>query len=417
MGPSQVEKMKKQYFEGTHRVLSPQQTLDKISPMLKTMGITRIANVTGLDNIGVPVATACRPNSKAVAVSQGKGATLAAAKVSAAMEAIETYHAENIDLPLKFMSYNELKQEHSFVEIASLPKLSVKPFCPKEKRLWIAAEAFDDKCALYVPYDLVHCDYTLPLPAGSGVFQMSTNGLASGNTIEEAQLHGLCEVIERDALCLWSLKESHKYQNKRVDLKTITDSSISELLSKLSIAGVLCAVWDITSDIGVPTFLATIIDEQENLYRPLYSASGAGTHPNANVALSRAITEAIQTRLTLISGSRDDINLAKYESKRQLEAMSELRKLLQDEPEHQLDVNSLISFQSETIEDDLSHVLLKLKHCDINPIYIDLTKSKYQIPVVRVIAPNLEGIHDTPGYVFGLRAKHVAQSNTESLIP
>ncbi|MCF2858198.1 YcaO-like family protein [Pseudoalteromonas sp. SMS1] len=396
--------MKKHYFEGTHRVISPQQTLNRITPYFTAMGITRIANVTGLDNIGLPVATACRPNSKAVAVSQGKGTTLVAAKVSAAMEAIETYHAENIDLPLKLMSYNELKNSYPCVEQSSLPKLNVKPFCPKEKRLWIASHTFVQNDPLYVPYDLVHCDYTLPLPTGSGVFQMSTNGLASGNTLEEAQLHGLCEVIERDALCLWSLKSNTKYTHKRIDLETVQDDTVKALLAQLSRAGVLCGAWETTSDVGVPTFLATILDAEENPHRRLYSASGAGTHPNAIVALLRAITEAVQTRLTLISGSRDDINLSKYESKRQQESVNQLRNLLLEKPETQIAFQAIPSHSGETINDDLNYVLGCLAGVNIHPTYVDLTKPAFNIPVVRVIAPNLEGIHDVPGYVFGSRA-------------
>ena len=51
-------------------------------PCSPRMGITRIANVTGLDRIGIPVVMVVRPNARSVAVSQGKGLTLAAAKAS-----------------------------------------------------------------------------------------------------------------------------------------------------------------------------------------------------------------------------------------------------------------------------------------------------------------------------------------------
>ena len=77
-------------------------------PLAARMGITRIAVLTGLDSIGIPVVAAVRPNSRSIAVHQGKGATLAAAKASAVMEAVETYHAENITLPLRLASFDEL---------------------------------------------------------------------------------------------------------------------------------------------------------------------------------------------------------------------------------------------------------------------------------------------------------------------
>ncbi len=99
----------KHYRVGTHRVVSPVQTLERIRPHLTDMGITRLANVTGLDRVGIPVVMAMRPNSRSVAVSQGKGVDLNAAKASAVMESVESWHAERIDLPTLYGSYNDLK--------------------------------------------------------------------------------------------------------------------------------------------------------------------------------------------------------------------------------------------------------------------------------------------------------------------
>ena len=69
----------KRYFHGTHRVCTPEETLARLQPLLRPMGITRIANVTGLDRTGIPVVMVCRPNARSVTVSQGKGLTLNAA--------------------------------------------------------------------------------------------------------------------------------------------------------------------------------------------------------------------------------------------------------------------------------------------------------------------------------------------------
>src|SRR6202020_1763686 len=91
----------KQHRDGTHRLVSPETTLARVRPLRPVMGITRIANITGLDCIGIPVTMVCRPNARSLAVSQGKGLDLTAAKVSGVMESIEGYHAEHITLPLK----------------------------------------------------------------------------------------------------------------------------------------------------------------------------------------------------------------------------------------------------------------------------------------------------------------------------
>ena len=87
----------KVHFHGTHRVRHPDQTWDLIAPLLPRFGITRVADVTGLDVLGVPVAMAVRPLAATLSVSQGKGATYTHAAVSAAMEAIEVWHPRRCD--------------------------------------------------------------------------------------------------------------------------------------------------------------------------------------------------------------------------------------------------------------------------------------------------------------------------------
>src|SRR5262249_14490630 len=156
---------------------------------------TRVANVTGLDSVGIPVVMVCRPNSRSVAVSQGKGIDLASAQASGLMEASELYHAETITLPLRLASYEELRYQHSVVEIDDLPRESGSRFGSNLRLLW--CEGFDllTRENVFVPYEMVHTNYTTPLPDGHGCFAASSNGLASGNRVVEAVSHGICEVV------------------------------------------------------------------------------------------------------------------------------------------------------------------------------------------------------------------------------
>ena len=94
------------------------------------MGITRIANVTGLDTIGIPVVMVCRPNSRSVSVSQGKGLTLAAAKASGVMESVEGYHAEHITLALEMLELQELRYSHRVADPEDLPRPVTASFIP-----------------------------------------------------------------------------------------------------------------------------------------------------------------------------------------------------------------------------------------------------------------------------------------------
>jgi YcaO-like protein with predicted kinase domain len=181
--------------------------------MLSLYGITRVADLTGLDRIGLPVAAAIRPLSRSIVVTAGKGVSLVAAKVSAAMEAIECAHAETIDRPLTFASRAELGSRTTTPALDSLPQLRGTTLTDNARFLWIEGSSVAGQ-PMMVPYELVHahyCPYGLP---GSNQFHATTNGLSSGNSFAEAVSHGLFEVIERDALALWSRRPGSERQQR-----------------------------------------------------------------------------------------------------------------------------------------------------------------------------------------------------------
>ena len=120
------------------------------------MGITRVANLTHLDCIGIPVVTACRPNARSLAVSMGKGTDLDAARASAIMETIELYHAERIHSPLKLASWNELRFSHRLVDLEKLTRTSAATLDSTRSLLWMAGEDLFSSKEIWVPYEVVH---------------------------------------------------------------------------------------------------------------------------------------------------------------------------------------------------------------------------------------------------------------------
>ena len=111
--PEMISRAPKAFFRGTHRLIPPSETLDRIRPLMGAMGITRVANVTSLDVIGVPIVMVVRPDSRTNCVSQGKGLDLDSAKVSGVMESVEAFHAEHIHLPLQVATYEEFRREQA----------------------------------------------------------------------------------------------------------------------------------------------------------------------------------------------------------------------------------------------------------------------------------------------------------------
>ena len=394
----------KRFTRGTHRVSSPEETRARVLPLLAPLGITRVANVTGLDVIGIPVVAVYRPNARSLSVAQGKGTSLVAAEVSGIMESLEFFHAEHVSEPLLFGSYEQLRYTHDLLEPESLPKTEVGRFAPDFKLLWIRGVDLIAEEARWVPYELVHTDFTLPLPAGSGCFPLTSNGLASGNHLWEAVSHGLSEVVERDAATLFSLLSPEQRAARQIVPESVDDPECRTLLSAYARAGVKVALFDMTSDAEIPAFRAVIADRELDPARPLAPSTGTGCHPSRNVALSRALTEAAQARLTVIAGSRDDLPRERYDDAADLTRLHRRReRVLNGTPRRSF--LAAPTFESESIGEDVAWQKERLRAVGVRSIVVvDLTKPEFEIPVARVIVPELEPARDVPGWIPGRRA-------------
>lgn len=398
----------KAYRTGTHRAACPHETLQRIEPLLARMGITRIANLTGLDRVGVPVVSVMRPNSRSLSVSQGKGTSLAAAKVSGAMEAIESFHAENIDHPLRLASYRDLVAwGYRVVDVERLARIQDGRFHANLPLLWIEGRDIVSDQAKWLPYETVHASYTLPLPAGSGCFVASTNGLASGNNTLEAISHAIAEIVERDANTLWNSASNAARSRTRIDIKSIDSDLCLAVIDRLHKAELAVGVWDITSDTGVPAFYSLIVDRRTEL---AHSGAGAGAHPAREVALLRALTEAVQVRLNYIAGARDDLDPDEYTEEGIRAKLAFANGLMHLGDGAGKDYRLVATQEFDSFRQDIGWMTERLKSVGVEEIIVvDLTKEAFNMPVVRVVIPGLEGPDDHDDYCIGKRAMAQAQ--------
>jgi ribosomal protein S12 methylthiotransferase accessory factor len=388
----------KRFRDGAHRVAAPADTLTRLLPLLPRFGITRVADVTGLDRIGIPVAMAVRPASRNLSVLQGKGATLAAAKVSAIMEAVESYSAEQPSPAITRERFGRWR-DGGFL----LPRqLLCRELDEAAAIPWVAGVELTSGEAVFVPEELVRTDFSAPPPPGYGWFLSGSNGLAAGNTRAEALVHAICELVERDARALWYRRPQAARNAAHIEPSSIADPAVAALLRALRDAGMIVVVWDITSDIGLPSFTC-VIDDAAGAPPFLGRFGGSGCHTSAPVALARALAEAAQSRLTAIVGARDDIPPAYY-------AMigwgRNAASLFGELPAYASDTAPSIAARSldeATIDVDLAVVLECLRRAGIGRVVaVDL--AHFGVPCVRVIAEGLEGQHEKPGYRPGPRA-------------
>jgi ribosomal protein S12 methylthiotransferase accessory factor len=389
--------------KGLHRTCSLGETLDRILPLAHHFGISRIADITGLDRIGIPVMIAMRPNARSIAVSQGKGPTADHAKASAVMEAIEIWHAEHFCGPVYFATQSDLLADHRFGDLDRFPRVAGgQEWGPHLRMHWVAAVDLMSGRDILVPLEMVTADFTHPLPSGAGVFASSTNGLASGNHPLEAICHGICEVIERDALSLWHHLPLEDRRASRVDCATIDDPAACDTIAKFVAAGLDCAIWDVTSNVGVATFMCIVREadvESDHL------GLGSGTHPDRATALQRALTEAAQTRLNYISGAREDISAEEYGIAGRAAKSSAFAELFAI-PEGMRTFEATPTRMNTHLQADVDWLLDRLGGVGIVELaVVDLTRAEFGIPVVRVIIPGLEAPHDDDGYMPGSRAR------------
>jgi YcaO-like protein with predicted kinase domain len=386
---------------GTHRIRTPEETLARVIPHMPAMGITRIADVTGLDTIDIPVVMVCRPNSRSVSVSQGKGCTLAAARASGLMESAEGFHAEQMSLPLRIASLEDMKKSARIVAPDLLPTVENSPFHAHFPLTWIESGDLVSGQSFWLPYEMVHTNYTYPRPSGSGCFPASSNGLASGNNIDEATVHAICEVIERDAITLWHQCGPAAIDRTSIDPATIDNRLCAETMAKLDAAGQDSFIWDITPNTGIPTYFSVIMDRDSHTR---HIGVGSGSHLSREVALLRALHEAVQVRTTYIVGARDDITLDEY-TPAGIDAKRHLFGNFIHHSSFSTNFAQTGDLDSDTVEEDLATLLSKLQSAGISQVLrVDLHKPEFDIAVVRIVIPGLEAPHDDADYVPGARA-------------
>jgi ribosomal protein S12 methylthiotransferase accessory factor len=367
------------YSFGTRRAIRPSETLRWIRPRMRAAGITRLADVTGLDWIGVPVYQAIRPNSRTLSASQGKGLTRGQARVSALMEALEGFHAERIRQPRVRATVGSMRGQLGY-DLGALAVTQPALLTDALVLDWLSATDLSTGASTWVPRQLCELDFCVRPRVHVPVFRASSNGLCSGNTPTEALIHGLCEVIERDSCCR---RDGARFEPDRsVVLDTVTTRLGQRLLDRFLSAGMDVQVVDMSGPTGLPCFEAWL-DHPDG---PALTR-GSGCHPSRSTALIRALTEAAQSRLTYIAGTRDDIPRSVY----RLTLTGQRRSAFQPSARGAArEYRSAPTLSGRSFGTQLRDVVERIRAVTgMSPVAVDLTRRDFGVPVLFVIAPGL----------------------------
>lgn len=368
------------YKKSTHRTKSPEETLEKIGKITTEIGLTRTSEITHLDRIKIPVYTSVRPLAVegAVSIYAGKGPSKVHAKVSSIMEAIERYSAEMQDENTVVKKYDE--RDCLNPEDLILPRNSYDDDVELE---WSEGFSVVTGESILIPSNAVYHPYVNDIV--KHLFLSNTNGLASGNSLEEAIFHGMMEVVERDS---WSLFEAFKDKKCEINCNNSSNEYIVELVNKFDEANVSIKLIDLTSENKIPTIGA--VSEDLSLKDPALLTLGIGTHLDPEIAAIRAITEVAQSRATQIHGTREDTTRANLLRETGYERMKRINRHWFRDCEESVDLNDMTDYSQNSFRDNINKTMELLKLSDIHDAYyVNLTRS-IGIPVVRSIIPGME---------------------------
>jgi ribosomal protein S12 methylthiotransferase accessory factor len=367
------------------RTVDINDTLARIEPVMKKAGITRVADITDLDRVGIPVFSAIRPSAEtgAISVYNGKGFTNEEAKVSAIMEGVERYSAEVRGYNIIRQGVEEFMASHNAVHPLDLIITPVAAYHLAGMSVaWVKGVELNSMDETWVPASGVFHPYVAK--SDLALFRTNTNGLASGNNLEEAILHGMCEVIERDA---WSLAEGRRKLNGNVEVPE--NGRVRDLYDRFTSKGIEVHLKNLTSDIGVPVIAAATDDVE--MQDPALLTLGIGCHLNPEVAAVKALLEVAQSRLTQIHGAREDTVRGEHTRKLGYERMKRINAMWLTEEGDSMRLSDLPNRETDDIFDDLQVVRTQLNSRGLNStVVVNLTRRELDIPVVRVIVPGLE---------------------------
>jgi YcaO-like protein with predicted kinase domain len=269
--------------------------------LLQQFGISRVSELTGLDNAWLPVFTCVRALSDTVSIHAGKGLDGASSRASAILEGIEFEVAEHPKGPWQIARSMDLPPD-SFVPLDECFPVRSSVLSNRTPMAWEEVVNVQNGVKKLIPSDLIWLNARIedqPLM----YVQMGSNGVASGGSMEDAILSGLYEVIERDAWTLNQYLLDGGFVLHRTPLVDLPPR-IEGCIRKIEEANLKLHIFDITNDYKIPVFSAIILDLSGNCAGTF---GGYGCHLTAEVAVIRAITEAAQARCCYISGARDDL--------------------------------------------------------------------------------------------------------------
>ncbi|MFN3901148.1 MAG: YcaO-like family protein [Alishewanella aestuarii] len=369
------------------RQFSAADTLARLAPLTVLAGVSRLANLTHLDKLGLPVWCAIRPLARSFVTSLGKGLLMEQARLSALMESIEIWQAERLQIPECWQRPEQLAAQSNIANLSGLPK--AHRFCqlPTDYIPWVQGYEVISGKPCYLPFEAVSLDLSLNI-AGMGYFARNSHGLSGGNNQTEAEVFALLELLERDSIARWELHSQQDLsQLTALDPQKAATPDLQKCWQQVS--GQVCTgLWLIHQD-PLPVVVCMMVDLDDSSLDPVGIYAGYSAHPNLEVAMLKALLESAQARCAIIAGAREDLDNAEFSRCRDPQQMQALRSLIN----HQQAVSpaTLYSPMQQLSVSALRHRLAEIarQRGASQVLAYHFSEPKFDIHVVKAFCPGL----------------------------
>ncbi len=391
----------KQFTVDQDKILPPEETVKRFREKLKNIDLDILRRTLRIDTgrLGIPVYfSTCGRDATAVIGTKkqmGKGATPQQAEASAVMELAERFsffsfarNAANFRLD----TYENLKENAIPFTLIARSVHDETDDLPAARKLferlplkWAWGYNLTREAEVLIPFDWFYAINEF-------------NGPSAGNCVEEALLQGICEIVERHCS---SIVSQERLRVPAIRPETATDPAVVDMLQKYRNVGVELSISDFSLDLGIPSVGVLAYDPQTFPQRSEIVWT-AGTTPNPQKALGRALTEVAQLAGDFNTGSNYVASgLPKFKRVEDAEFITN--------PDRRSDIQSLPDLSHANIKVEVQNCICALANHGLEVLAINTVHPRLQIPAFYTIVPGAhfrERARNTSVALFC--AKHVA---------
>jgi ribosomal protein S12 methylthiotransferase accessory factor len=303
---------------------------------------------------------------------------------------------------LVYLSVSELDQHDYYIEKDILPRnIYRQPYC-LQKTYWAPYQHITDpNRQLLYPVFLQEPRYhhmVLPgdqLDINAMAWKAADTGTASGTNLAEALIHGLNEVIERDATSLFYIDAFvRKAPYVRIIDPESMPVSLQTLLNRVATeSGSTVYVFDITSNIQIPSACVATIDFVATLM-----PKGYGTSLNRKYAVERAALEVLQP-IQIRNEKLEQDEQKTVESLApwpllQRAAIGDLRAAITAKSAVTVAFDSLPDITiAPSLDQQLTQIADYLNHAGFDAYFMKMYENDLGVTCVRLLVPSIESFY------------------------